>query len=56
LPEGSNLVVMLLGAGPGLNFDFAALSFQVPIPGSVACAATFVVAAANAARNNPRNA
>jgi hypothetical protein len=45
---------MLLGAGPGLNFDFSTLSFHVPNPtGSVDCADTLVVAAAKAARANP---
>src|SRR5512134_1515309 len=31
---------MLLGAGPGLNFDFATSSFQVPASPFGACAAT----------------
>src|SRR4030095_5291242 len=37
-PAGSTFTVRLWGIGPGLYFDFATLSFHVPILGSLAWA------------------
>jgi hypothetical protein len=33
-PAAANVTVAVLGAGPGLNVDFATLSVHVPIPGA----------------------
>src|SRR5262245_50160708 len=37
-PAESIVAVISFGAGPGLNLDFATLSFHVPFAGSLSCA------------------
>src|SRR4029450_7603674 len=37
-PAAVNVTVELFGEGPGVNFDFATLSFQLPMPGTGVCA------------------
>src|SRR5881409_2079610 len=47
-PDASIFSALLRGAGPGLNLDFATLSFHVPILGSRAWAARFATSVARA--------
>src|SRR5262245_4724080 len=45
-PAAEKVTVALFGAGPGLNFDFARLIVQLPIPGAGVCARTALDSAA----------